>query len=54
MNCCLVPLAILGLAGVIAIETSEAGFTVNVVEPETLPDAAVMVVVPAATEAARP
>ncbi len=54
VNCWLVPLAMLGLAGVTVIETSAAGFTVNVVVPETLPDAAVIVVVPADTDVARP
>lgn len=40
--------------GVTARETSVAGVTVRVVEPETLPDVAVIVVEPAATEVAIP
>jgi hypothetical protein len=44
----------LGLVGVIAKDTSVAGFTVRVVDPDMLPDVAVMVLVPAATEVARP
>jgi len=44
----------LGLAGVIARDTRVAGFTVSVVDPDMLPDAAVIVVDPAATEAASP
>jgi hypothetical protein len=44
----------LGLLGVIEIETSVAGVTVNVVEPEMPPDVAVIVVEPAAAEVANP
>ncbi len=44
----------LAVAGVTAIETSVAALTVNVVVAETLPDAAVMVTEPAATDAASP
>ncbi len=44
----------LGLAGVTAIETSDAAVTVSVVEPEMPPDTAVIVVEPVATEVARP
>ena len=44
----------LGFAGVIARETRVAGVTVRVVDPEMLPDVAVIVVEPAATEAANP
>ena len=36
------------------METSAAGVTIRAVEPEMFPDAAVIVVVPAATEAAFP
>jgi hypothetical protein len=43
-----------GLVGVTARETSVAGVTVSVVDPETLPDAAVIVVVPAAADVANP
>jgi hypothetical protein len=42
------------LAGVIRIETSVAAVTVSVVEPETAPDAAVMVAAPAAIADADP
>ncbi len=49
-----VPLAMLGLVGLTATETSVAAVTVSVVEPEILPDVAVIVVVPAATEVASP
>jgi hypothetical protein len=40
--------------GVIARDISTAGFTVSVVDPDTPPDAAVIVVEPAATEVAIP
>ena len=54
VNCCLFPAAIVGAAGVTAIETSVAGVTVKVVEPFNGPEVAVIVVVPAATLLARP
>ena len=54
VNCCVVPKAIDGLAGVTAIETSAGGLTVRVVEPLTLPDVAVMVALPVATLIANP
>jgi hypothetical protein len=54
VNCCFVPLPMLGLVGVTARETRVAGFTVSVVDPEMLPDIAVIVVEPAATDVARP
>jgi hypothetical protein len=38
VNCCVVPIAMLGFAGVIAMETSVAGVTVTVVDPATLPN----------------
>jgi hypothetical protein len=44
----------LGLFGVTARDTSVAGVTVSVVDPETLPDAALIVVEPAAAEVATP
>ena len=44
----------LGLVGVIAMDASVAGVTVNVVDPEMLPDTAVIVVDPVATAAANP
>ncbi len=40
--------------GVTVMDTRVAGFTVSEVDPVMLPDAAVIVVVPAATEVARP
>lgn len=52
INCCVVSTAIVGLAGVTAIELSAA--TVNVVDPEMLPEVAVMVVEPKATPVASP
>jgi hypothetical protein len=54
VNCRVVPCAILGLVGVIAMDTSVAGVTVRVVDPETSPDVAVIDVEPAATEVASP
>jgi hypothetical protein len=54
VNCCVSPLATLGVAGVTAMETSAAGCTVSVVLPVTVPDVAEIVVVPTATVAARP
>jgi hypothetical protein len=50
----LVPLAIDGVAGVTAIETSVAAVTVSVVFPATVPMLAEMTVVPTATLEARP
>ena len=41
-----------GLLGVTTIETSAAGAIVRTVEPEILPDLAVMVVIPTAFEVA--
>ena len=54
MNCWSVPSTIEGFAGDTAIETSVAGVTVRVVEPETFPEVAVIVVVPTPTEVAFP
>jgi hypothetical protein len=54
VNCCVVPLAMLGLVGVIARDASVAGFTVSVVDPDMPSDDALIVVVPAATAAAKP
>jgi len=50
----LVPAAMPGFAGVIVREISVAGFTVSKVDPDILPDVALIVVEPADTEAARP
>lgn len=58
VNCCVVPLAREGLAGVTAMDTRVAGLTVKVVVPETAPAAvetvAVIVVVPTAVPVASP
>jgi hypothetical protein len=54
VNCLVVPSAMLGLVGVTAMDTSVAGVTVSVAVPETLPDVAVIVVEPAATDVALP
>lgn len=47
VNCCVVPLATEGLVGVTAMDTSVAGVTVIVVDPDVLPDEAVIVAWPA-------
>ena len=54
MNCCFVPLAIEGFAGVTAMVTSVAAVTVRVVEPVMPPETALIVLVPAATPVANP
>ena len=54
VNCFVVPSAVLGLTGVTAMETSVGGVTVSVVEPDKLPEVAVIIVEPAATEEASP
>ncbi len=54
MNCWVVSLAMLGLAGKTAMETSVAGVIVSVVDPDTLLLVAVIVVVPSVTEVASP
>ena len=54
VNCCWVPFAIDGRAGVTASETRLAPVTVSVVLPLTAPSAAEMTEVPAATAVARP
>jgi hypothetical protein len=54
VNCWVVPNAMLGPVGVTVRDTSVAEVTVRVVDPEILPDVAVIVVEPAATEVARP
>ena len=55
MNCSVRPAATLGLAGVTAIDTSEAALTVMTAAGEVLPpNAAVMFAVPAATAVTRP
>ena len=54
MNCRVVPLAIDGVEGVTAIDTSFADVTVSVVLPMIVPDFAEMSVVPVATPVACP
>ena len=55
VNCCWVPKAMLGTAGATAIETKMAAVTVNVTGIETTdPEAAVIVVLPAARDVAKP
>ena len=54
VNCSVSPLAMLGLAGVTAIDTNVAEVTVSVVLPEMLPLVAEIVVLPAAAELASP
>jgi len=54
VNCLVVLSAMLGFVGATWIETSVAGVTVSVVLPEIVPEAAVIVVEPAATAAASP
>ena len=55
VNCCVVPSAMLGVGGVIAIDTSVAADTVRVIDGEVMPlSEAVMALVPVAAEVARP
>jgi hypothetical protein len=54
VNCCVVPFAIEGFAGVTAIDTSVAAVTVRVVEPVMPADVASILLVPAATPEANP
>src|SRR6202011_1843584 len=54
VNCCVAPLVIEGFAGVTAMDTSVAGFTVSSVEPVMLPTVAEIVEVPAPTPVAKP
>jgi len=54
VNCSVAPFAIEGFAGVTAIDTSAGAVTVSVVEPLTAPEAALIVLVPAATPVANP
>jgi hypothetical protein len=54
VNCCFAPALIDGFAGVTAIDTNVAAVTVSVVEPLTAPEAALIVLVPAATPMANP
>jgi hypothetical protein len=54
VNCCEIPGAITDWAGVTMMDTSGAGVTVSMADPETDPDAAVIVVVPVAALTALP
>ena len=54
VNCCVVPVDIKGLEGVTAIETRAGAVTVKTADPLTVPEVAVIVVMPAATELAKP
>ncbi len=54
VNCWVVPLAMLGLSEKTSMETSVAGVIVSVVDPDMPPLVAVIVVVPAVMEVARP
>jgi hypothetical protein len=54
MNCLFDPTVMVGLTGVTARDAIVADVTVRVVEPETLPEVAVIVVWPGATEVAMP
>ena len=53
-NCCVTPTGMLGLTGVTEMEDRVAEVTVRVVLPEIVPEAAVMVAVPAAKAVAKP
>jgi hypothetical protein len=46
LNCCIVPSASIGVAGVIPSDTSAAEVTVSVVDPVTVPTVAVIVAMP--------
>jgi len=54
VNCCVSPEAMLGFAGVTAIDCSTAPVTVRTVEPLTLPSVAEIVLVPVFTPVASP
>ena len=54
MNCCVDPATIDGFAGVTTIDCNVAAVTVNVVDPFTDPDVAVICDDPAATPVASP
>ena len=54
VNCCWVPTSMDGLVGDTVIELSEALETLSVAVPDTLPELAVIVVVPPATAVATP
>ncbi len=54
VNCCAVPNAIVGACGLIAIDTSAAGFTTSVAVPLIAPELIPIVVVPVASVLANP
>lgn len=54
VNCCVLPAAIEGFAGVTAIEARTGEITVSVVVPCTVPETAVIVVLPVMTPLASP
>ena len=54
VNCWVAPLVIEGFAGVTAMDCNVAAVTVRVVEPETPPRVALMLLVPAPAPVARP
>jgi len=54
VNCCVAPVEINGLEGVTAMETSVGAVTVKTVDPLIVPEVAVIVEAPAATEVANP
>ncbi len=54
VNCCVIPSAMLEFVGVTVTYRSVGDVTVRVVEPDTLPSVAVIVVVPAAAGIAKP
>jgi hypothetical protein len=54
VNCCVVPFTMLGLFGVTAMDTRVAEVTVSEVDPDMLPDVAVIVAEPAAIALANP
>lgn len=54
VNCSVVPVTMVGLAGVTAMDTSVADVTVRVAEPVTLPETAVILTVPGAAVVTSP
>lgn len=54
VNCCVAPATIVGFAGVTVMDIRVAEPTIREAEPEALPDAAVIVVVPRPESSAKP
>ena len=54
VNCCVLPAATDGFAGVTAMELRAGAVTAREVLPETAPSVAMMVVLPVATAVAKP